>query len=89
MAIGSLGIAQAAAVFLAMILSWHPSAKSQLAKVGDTGIDSVIRFDRLKRDDVDRWSRRNRGRAADRHSRRGPAARVVTWTPVRNFFQRR
>ena len=28
MAIGSLGIAQAAAIFLAVSLSWHPSAKS-------------------------------------------------------------
>jgi hypothetical protein len=36
MAIGSVGIAQAAAVFLAVFLSWPPSAKSPQAEIGDT-----------------------------------------------------
>jgi len=35
MAIGSLGIAQAAAIFLAVSLSWHPSAKSPHLQIGD------------------------------------------------------
>jgi hypothetical protein len=38
MAIGSLGIAQAAAIFLAVSLSWHPPAKSPEPQVGDTRV---------------------------------------------------
>lgn len=38
MAIGSLGLAQAAAIFLAVYLSWHPSAKSPRTQVGETGL---------------------------------------------------
>jgi hypothetical protein len=38
MAIGSVGIAQAAAVFLAVFLSWPPSAKSPQREVGDTSV---------------------------------------------------
>lgn len=38
MAIGSVGIAQAAAVFLAVFLSWPPSAKSPQSEVGDTSV---------------------------------------------------
>jgi hypothetical protein len=38
MAIGSLGIAQAAAIFLAVSLSWQPPAKSPEPLVGDTSL---------------------------------------------------
>lgn len=38
MAIGSLGIAQAAAIFLAVSLSWQPSAKSPESQVGNTRV---------------------------------------------------
>jgi hypothetical protein len=38
MAIGSLGIAQAAAIFLAVSLSWQPPARSPEPQVGDTRV---------------------------------------------------
>jgi hypothetical protein len=38
MAIGSLGMAQAAAIFLAVSLSWQPPAKSPEPQVGDTAV---------------------------------------------------
>jgi hypothetical protein len=38
MAIGSLGIAQAAAIFVAVTLSWQPSARSPMPAVGDASV---------------------------------------------------
>ena len=71
MAIGSLGIAQAAAIFLAVSLSWHPSAKSPEPQVGDTSVaPSFVTTDSNATVSTDGVVEIEEGRA-DRHPHRG------------------
>jgi hypothetical protein len=81
MAIGSLGIAQAAAVFVAVFLSWPPSAKSPRREVGDTSVaPSVVTTDSNVRVLTDGVVEIEQGQQVV-ICIEGPAARVVVLTP--------
>ena len=81
-AIGSLGIAQAAAVFLAVTLSWHPSAKSPTPLVSDAGIaPSLVSIDANGTMSTDGVVEIEEGQQIVIRVE-GRAASVVDWTPV-------
>jgi hypothetical protein len=82
MAIGSLGIAQAAAIFIAVTLSWHPSAKSPMPPVGDAGVaPSFVSTDSNARVSTDGVVEIEEGQQIVIRVE-GRAASVVDWTPV-------
>ena len=80
MAIGSLGIAQAAAIFIAVSLSWQPAAKSPQPLVGDTSVArSVVETDSNPMVSTDGIEIEEGRLIVIRFE--GPAARVVDFTP--------
>jgi hypothetical protein len=81
MAIGSLGIAQAAAIFLAVSLSWHPSAKSPLPQLHDSTVaGSLVTTDSNVTVAADGVVEIEEGRQIVIRFE-GPAVRVVDLTP--------
>jgi hypothetical protein len=86
MAIGSLGIAQAAAVFLAVFLSWPPSAPSPQREVGDRNMTpSFATADSNVMVSMDGVIEIEEGQRVVIRIE-GPAARVVVLTPERTTY---